>query len=103
MIGAATSIERVVPAANVANEPERRFLVDPRDHIEARRDARAAGLDVCGFYHSHPKGGAEPSPTDIAEAAYEGALYVIVGLAADPPHVRLFRLADGRFVDLGRL
>jgi proteasome lid subunit RPN8/RPN11 len=74
-----------------------RFLIDPKDHIDARREARARGLDVVGFYHSHPHSAPVPSPTDLAEASYADHLYLIVGLADEPPHARLYRLEDGGF------
>ena len=57
-----------------------------------RRDARARNLDVMGFYHSHPHSGADPSPTDLAEATYPELLYVIVSLASEPADVRMYRL-----------
>jgi desampylase len=99
LLGSAVSIERAVAAANIADDPRRQFLLEPRDHLAARREARALGLDVCGFYHSHPAGDAAPSATDVAEAAYDRCLYLIVGLSAEPAEVRVFRLDDGRFIE----
>ena len=100
--------ERIVDslrARNLAASPTR-YLVDPADHIRARRAARARALDVVGFYHSHPKGKATPSPRDILEASYREALWVIVGLrdhaaSNDAPgrenaSVRAFRIGEGR-------
>jgi len=77
-----------------------RFLIDPKDHIDARRAARPRRLDVVGFYHSHPRSAAIPSPTDLAEASYPDHLYLIVGLAGDEPDARLYRLEADRFVEL---
>ena len=70
LVGSAREIVAAVRAANLADNPSR-FLIDPKDHIRARREARARGLDVVGFYHSHPHSDARPSPTDLAEASYE--------------------------------
>jgi proteasome lid subunit RPN8/RPN11 len=81
-------------ARNLASDPSR-FLVDPKDHIDARREARERGIDVLGFYHSHPRSAAVPSPTDVAEASYPGHLYLIVGLAGGQPDVLLYRLEGG--------
>ena len=75
----------------------RRFLIDPEDHIDARRDGRARGLDVVGFYHSHPRSAAEPSARDLAEFGYPDHLYLIVSLQREPPEIALFALDDGRF------
>lgn len=82
-------------AANLAADPQRNFSVDPRDHIAARREARGRGLEIVGFYHSHPRSSATPSPTDVAEASYADALYVIIGLHPDVV-VRAFKLSNGR-------
>ena len=42
-----------------------RFLIDPQELLEVRQRARTAGLDVIGFYHSHPDRGAYFSESDI--------------------------------------
>jgi proteasome lid subunit RPN8/RPN11 len=90
LIGRAAEIVAAVRAANVADTPTR-YEIDPKDHIEARREARARGLEVVGFYHSHPHSDARPSPTDVAEATYENHVYLIVGLTSEAADVRLYR------------
>jgi proteasome lid subunit RPN8/RPN11 len=100
LLGRDGSIAEAAPAANNAADPSRRFVVDPKDHIDRRREARRRGLDVVGFYHSHPSSRAEPSATDLAEASYPDHLYLIVSLAAGSPDVRLFRLDEGNFLPL---
>jgi [CysO sulfur-carrier protein]-S-L-cysteine hydrolase len=91
LLGTAPTIEEAIQAKNLAASPTR-FLIDPRDHINARRTARTRGLDVIGFYHSHPHSPAWPSPTDLAEAAYPDAVYLIVSLAGAAAEARLFRI-----------
>lgn len=65
---------------------ERRFLIDPRDYAAVDREAGAAGLEIVGFYHSHPDHPAEPSRFD-RDMAMPDQSYVIVsvrqGRAAD--------------------
>jgi proteasome lid subunit RPN8/RPN11 len=97
LVGTGDAIVAGVRAANLAAHPEARFLIDPGDHIRARRDARAAGLEVVGFYHSHPHSNAQPSAIDLAEASYAGFLYLIVGRAGDDPDVRLYRFTGKAF------
>jgi len=97
LLGRNDAIVETVRAANIADDPRRRFLIDPRDHIVGRRRARDRGLAVVGFYHSHPASPAEPSPADRAEAGYADHLYMIVGLAANAPEVLLFRFDGGNF------
>jgi proteasome lid subunit RPN8/RPN11 len=93
-VGREDEILQAVEARNLSEDPNR-YLLDPADHIAIRRDARAAGLAVVGFYHCHPHSAARPSATDQAEAAYPGHLYLIVGV----DEVRLFRLTGGNFVE----
>ena len=96
LVGAHGAIASAVRARNLSTDASR-FLIDPRDHIKARRDARAAGLDVVGFYHSHPHSPATPSATDLAEAAYPNHLYLIVGLTGEAVDVRLYRFTGEAF------
>jgi len=96
LVGAAGAITSAVRSRNLSDRPTR-FLVDPVDHVQARRDARAAGLDVVGFYHSHPHSSAEPSPTDVAEASYPNHVYLIVGLKGEAAETRLYRFTGESF------
>ena len=98
LIGTPVRIERIHRARNL-ERGSARFLIDPRDHFAAIREARDSGRFVVGVYHSHPRGGATPSPSDLAEASYDDYLYLIVGLVSEPFEVKLFRLEDGVFVE----
>lgn len=92
--GIGGAIEAVFPVANVAPAPGSRYELDPRGLVEARRDAAARGLEVAGFYHSHPRTPPEPSSYDVANALYPECVYVVIGL--DPEAVvRAFRIAGG--------
>jgi proteasome lid subunit RPN8/RPN11 len=42
-----------------------RFAIDPKDQLAAQKQAREQGLDVLGFFHSHPDEGAYFSQTDL--------------------------------------
>jgi proteasome lid subunit RPN8/RPN11 len=59
------------------DSPRNRFSVDPRDVIEAERVAHARGLNVIGWYHSHPDHPAKPSEYD-REHAWPWYSYIIV-------------------------
>ena len=45
-------------------EKYHRFLITPEDVFRAEQTARAAKLEVIGFYHSHPDHPASPSDYD---------------------------------------
>jgi len=96
LIGSPGVVIEARGARNLASDPDR-FLIDPKDHIDARRDARARRLEVVGFYHSHPHSAAIPSRTDIAEASYPDHLYLIVGLAGEEADAKLYRFERGGF------
>ena len=99
LLGGRDQIVEAVRTRNIAGDASR-FVVDPKDHIDGRRKARRRGLDVVGFYHSHPSSPADPSATDLAEASYPDHFYLIVSLAGAAPDVRLFRLDEGNFLPL---
>jgi proteasome lid subunit RPN8/RPN11 len=99
LIGTGDTIVEAARTTNLANDPNR-FEMDPGDHIRARREARARGLDVLGFYHSHPRSPATPSARDRAEAWYPDYLYLIVSVRTDPAEVRLYRLNADSFIEV---
>jgi proteasome lid subunit RPN8/RPN11 len=100
LLGRAGEIIEAIRARNVADDPATRFLIDPADHFAAMRSARQRGLDVIGFYHSHPASPPEPSARDVAEFSYPGHLYAIVSLRAEAADVGLFRFVEGTFQPL---
>jgi proteasome lid subunit RPN8/RPN11 len=94
LIGRGDRITRAVAAQNLEASPTC-YLIDPRDHIRARRQAREAGDEILGFYHSHPASPPVPSARDISEASYADCVWLIVGLSGEA-EARLFTIADGR-------
>lgn len=100
LVGHDDQVVASVRARNLSESPTR-FLIDPSDHIAARKDARLQGLDILGFYHSHPHSRAYPSEIDLEEASYPEAVHLIVGLQTEPPDIRLFRLVGGTVTELG--
>src|SRR5688572_3525538 len=62
---------------NASDDPQQRYLI-PAETVRAlERAAEGTGLQVVGFFHSHPRSSAEPSPTDL-ETAWPGYIYAIV-------------------------
>lgn len=100
LIGRGDVILDSVQAGNLSPTPRVRFLVDPQDHFGAVHAARPRGLEVVGFYHSHPASGALPSETDLAEWIDTELVSVIVALDTDTPRVRAFSRREGELVEL---
>ncbi|CAN5692621.1 MAG: M67 family metallopeptidase [Chloroflexota bacterium] len=69
-----------------------RFTMHPRDVVTALDTISERGWTLGAIVHSHLKGSATPSRTDLDEAHYPDALMVIVSLAHLPPDVRVWRL-----------
>jgi proteasome lid subunit RPN8/RPN11 len=75
-------IEEAVKAANARTDSaHNRFQIAPSELVRIEREARASGLSIAGFYHSHPDHPAEWSPTDFAEAHWIGCSYMITTVA----------------------
>lgn len=104
---------RLVPIENVAGAaahaaaaaglglagggPAAEYLMEPRALIGALRAFRSEGLREVAIFHSHPRGPAMPSATDVRLAAYPHCVYLVCSLA-DParPSLRGFRIVGGR-------
>jgi len=92
-----TVVERVLSVGNERSDSRHnRFLINPETILAAHKEARALGLDVVGYYHSHPDHPARPSEFD-RDHAWPGVSYLIVsverGRVVD---TRSWRLADDR-------
>ena len=95
LVGRGSRIDECVPTANVDPNPSR-FQIDPASHIELNRRLRGGPRSILGVYHSHPRGGDAPSPSDVAEASYRDFVHVIVSLEdAEKPTIRAYRIAEG--------
>jgi proteasome lid subunit RPN8/RPN11 len=99
LLGAGEEIVEAVATMNLATSGGR-YFIDPKGHVAARRDARLRGLDVVGFYHSHPHAPALPSARDLAEATYPESLYLIVSLSTAQPGVSAYRFTEGNFLEV---
>src|SRR3546814_248177 len=76
LLGEGERISSFAPAHNVHPAPKTHFEIDPQALIDAHRSARACrssgGPQVLGYFHSHPRGRAAPSPEDASKAAGDG-------------------------------
>ncbi len=71
----------VFPISNAREESAKRnrFLITPQELMRGERYARRHGLEVIGFYHSHPDHPAVPSGYDL-DHALPVYSYVIVSV-----------------------
>ncbi|HWM93768.1 MAG TPA: M67 family metallopeptidase [Thermoanaerobaculia bacterium] len=92
-----TVVERVLSVGNERNDSRHnRYLINPETVLAAHKEARALGLDVVGYYHSHPDHPARPSDFD-REHAWPGVSYLIISvLKREVADIRSWRLADDR-------
>jgi proteasome lid subunit RPN8/RPN11 len=95
--GDTTWVERLVSVDNERMESRHnRYLISPETILAAHKEARGLGLDVVGYYHSHPDHPARPSEFD-REHAWPGVSYLIVSvMKKNVDDVRSWRLADDR-------
>ena len=74
-------VKTVIRARNTRLDSlHNRYNIDPKELIAAQKQARQAGLDIVGFYHSHPDHPPRWSQTDLAEAHWIGCSYVITSV-----------------------
>ena len=76
------TVEDAMRAGNTRTDAaHNRYHIAPQELIKIQRQGRERGLDIVGFYHSHPDHPAQWSKTDFAEAHWLGCSYVITAVA----------------------
>ena len=92
-----STVERSFRAENAAERPRTRYEIAPEEELALLEQVDAAGLDVVGFYHSHPRGPPEPSEVDARRAAWPGYSYLVVSLTGDGSELGSWRWTGERF------
>lgn len=96
LAGRGQVVTTIIPLPNVAADPKRSYRIADRALIETLRDIEQKSQALIAFYHSHPNGSHVPSPTDVRQAHYPDALYVIVGLRnRESPEVGAWSIRGG--------
>jgi proteasome lid subunit RPN8/RPN11 len=84
--GDGKDVARLAPVVNRRTDDPHRYLIAPDDLRRLESEVRAEGLEIVGYYHSHPDHPARPSAFDT-EHAWPWYSYLIVridrGSAAD--------------------
>jgi proteasome lid subunit RPN8/RPN11 len=74
-------VQQIVRAGNTRTDSaHNRYNIAPQELVKIQRQARGLGLDIVGFYHSHPDHPAQWSKTDFAEAHWLGCSYIITSV-----------------------
>src|ERR1700704_4320194 len=75
------TVQEIVRAGNTRTDSaHNRYNIAPQELVKIQRQARGLGLDIVGFYHSHPDHPAQWSTTDFAEAHWLGCSYIITSI-----------------------
>ena len=79
-----SGLKQVLEAYPISNAREEeakrnRFLIRPEELMRGEKYARERGLDVVGFYHSHPDDVAVPSQYDL-EHAWPTYSYIVISV-----------------------
>lgn len=77
-------VVKVYPTANQDASPTS-YTIPPAQHYDALVDAETQGWEIGGVFHSHPRGSATMSATDLERAIEPGWVYVVVGLGTGEP------------------
>jgi proteasome lid subunit RPN8/RPN11 len=71
-------VRQTVRAGNTRSDRAHdRYNIAPQELMQIQKYARGLGLDIVGFYHSHPDCPAQWSKTDFDEAHWVGCSYII--------------------------
>lgn len=71
-----------------------RYLLDPADIVRVDREARDRGLDIVGFWHSHPDHPAQPSQFDTDHAWVDYVYLIVTTTVAGAEDLNGFTLSD---------
>jgi proteasome lid subunit RPN8/RPN11 len=85
----------IYPLRNCSKNPETEYEAAPEDLFQAQRNMRERGEQLLAIYHSHPRSpDPQPSETDVKQAFYPSAIYLIIGLGGQQPALRAFRISE---------
>lgn len=75
-----------------------RYSIDPKEILRAEKEARNEGMEILGFYHSHPDHPPRPSSFD-REMAWPLYSYIIIAVDTKGMEARAwwFEDEDGEF------
>lgn len=84
----------VLTVTNMLHSPVR-YRMAPEEQLAAFEFFDRNGWELAAIFHSHPQGPGAPSPTDMAEAYYPEAAYLIWFQESGRWDCRAYRIKDG--------
>jgi proteasome lid subunit RPN8/RPN11 len=94
MAGKAGIIQHIYPVKNILSSHVA-YQMDPTQQVNAMLELEERGWELLAIYHSHPLGPPTPSPSDIAQATYPEAAYVIISMRdTQSPSIRAFKIEE---------
>jgi proteasome lid subunit RPN8/RPN11 len=94
LVGEGGEALRYVRCRNAAASPSK-YVVHRDDLLTVLAELDRSGEELWGVVHSHVRTAAVPSSTDVGEAAWPAAVYLLASLEQDVPSLRAWRIADG--------
>jgi proteasome lid subunit RPN8/RPN11 len=95
LAGLGGEVLEVIPVPNALRSPVR-YRMDPKDQWRAFQTIEQRGWELVGIYHSHPDGPETPSETDVTEAFYPEAAYLIWSKRVGTWRCQAFHIESGR-------
>ena len=97
LAGVNGSVSKLYRITNIEQSPFR-YVMDPKEQLNAMLESERNGLEFIAFYHSHTHSPAYPSQTDVRMALQSGYLdeyYLLVSLEnKDSPPIRAFKIGQ---------
>nr|PZN73827.1 MAG: hypothetical protein DIU55_02150 [Bacillota bacterium] len=95
LVGVAGQVFAGYATDNAARSPVL-YRVDDHQLIATAEAAERRGWEITAIYHSHVESDPVPSRTDIAQATWPEAFYLIISLRGKRPRARAWRIVDGQ-------
>ena len=95
LVGAAGHVLAGYATDNQARSPVL-YRVDDYQLLAAAEEAERKGREIAAIYHSHVTSDPVPSQTDIVQATWPEAFYIIISLKGRRPRARAWRIVDGQ-------
>lgn len=99
LAGKDNQVFEVIPIENIKHSPFR-YRMNPQDQLAAFQYIEKQEWDLLAIYHSHPDGPGYPSDTDIQEAYYPEAIYIIISGDPEYPKPRGFIITEGHVQEI---